>query len=467
MAMPPRSEELGQPKDVQFAHFGVLDSGSQSKPSVFVSLIVNVIVLLRLHRHQRRGQEVHRQSPSAHRTHRAGRPQEGRAGQAQVRPPSPATPASLPDVAKIEMQLPRIVVVKPPDLPKPPEVKMDTPKPVIAAPAPVKVVAMAAPQAVNLAARPQAASVPNNDPHPSAVRLGNPNSPLNNLHGPAVSSVNLGAGFAGMNSANTGNGPRSTKVVLGNGSPEAPASKATAWSRSPAFPTASPRHRHRPAPSARSTSARPRRRPRPSPLPVASLVQPKPAKAHRQAQAGVHRRGPSAAYRRRRHPPHPGLGQPARSRFWASSAASATASTRAPSAPSWPQSLSPPPMAPAIPSPGMASSMSPFSSRGSNMSVAGRRSYLLCQSSFASIASRTRASRTRWFYITKVASRSPQGAVNHDFSFKIHRRCNALALLLATTLPAWPLVGAAPSSARRSPPRTPCPAASPPPPSMP
>jgi TonB family protein len=109
-------------------------------------------------------------------------------------------------------------VVKQPDIPKPVVVKMDQPKPVIAPVAPQKIVPMAAPVAVSLA-HPQAASVVNNDAHPSAVRLGNSTSPLNNLHGPAVASVNLAAGMPGMNSANTGNGPAATKVVLGNGSP--------------------------------------------------------------------------------------------------------------------------------------------------------------------------------------------------------------------------------------------------------
>ncbi len=219
MAMPPRSEELGQPKDVQFAHFGVLDSGSQSKPSVFVSLVVNVIVLFVFIVISAAAKKSLDNRHLLTELTEPVVPKKVEPVKPKFVPPPPPPPPVLPDVPRIEMQLPRIVVVKPPDVPKPPEVKMDTPKPVIAAPAPVKVVAMAAPQAVNLAARPQAASVPNNDPHPSAVRLGNPNSPLNNLHGPSVSSVNLGAGFAGMNSANTGNGPRSTKVVLGNGSP--------------------------------------------------------------------------------------------------------------------------------------------------------------------------------------------------------------------------------------------------------
>jgi TonB family protein len=99
-----------------------------------------------------------------------------------------------------------------PEPPKPPEVKMDTPKPVMAQPAPIKVVAAAAPVAVNLAAKP--ASVVNNDPHPTAVSLGSANALA--LHGPAVSSVNLGRGLAGA--SGSGNGPAATKVNLGNGS---------------------------------------------------------------------------------------------------------------------------------------------------------------------------------------------------------------------------------------------------------
>ena len=121
----------------------------------------------------------------------------------------------------MKVEQPKIAIpkIKPPELPKQPTIKMDNPKPVLAPPAPQRIIAMAAPVAVSLA-HPQAASVPNNDPHPSAVRLGNPTSPLNNLKGPAVASVNLAAGFPGMNSANSGNGPPATKVVLGNGSPE-------------------------------------------------------------------------------------------------------------------------------------------------------------------------------------------------------------------------------------------------------
>jgi TonB family protein len=66
----------------------------------------------------------------------------------------------------------------------------------------------------------RAASVPNNDAHPSAVRLGAADNPLKPLNGPAVSSVNLGvSGMRGMPASNTGNGARATSVNFGSGSP--------------------------------------------------------------------------------------------------------------------------------------------------------------------------------------------------------------------------------------------------------
>ncbi|SNS90087.1 hypothetical protein SAMN05421770_1031, partial [Granulicella rosea] len=46
MAKPLRSEENTRPKDVQFAHFGVLDSGSQGKGSIFTSLGLNAALVL-------------------------------------------------------------------------------------------------------------------------------------------------------------------------------------------------------------------------------------------------------------------------------------------------------------------------------------------------------------------------------------------------------------------------------------
>jgi TonB family protein len=201
---------------MQFAHFGVLDAGHQSKASMAVSLTINVLLAL----------VVTIISLAATQTIEANRklallvepviPKKPDVVKPKVTPPQKP---KLPELTKIEQPKIAIPRIKPPELPKQPIVKMDNPKPILAPPAPQKVVAMAAPVAVSLA-HPEAASVPNHDAHPSAVRLGNPTSPLNNLKGPAVASVNLAAGFPGMNSANTGNGPPATKVVLGNGSPE-------------------------------------------------------------------------------------------------------------------------------------------------------------------------------------------------------------------------------------------------------
>lgn len=41
---PIRSEDLGQPKDVQFAHFGVLNDGAQSKTSTVTAVAINVLL---------------------------------------------------------------------------------------------------------------------------------------------------------------------------------------------------------------------------------------------------------------------------------------------------------------------------------------------------------------------------------------------------------------------------------------
>ena len=44
MAAPLRSANPGQQKSVQFAHFGVLDAGAQSKASTVTSLALNVVI---------------------------------------------------------------------------------------------------------------------------------------------------------------------------------------------------------------------------------------------------------------------------------------------------------------------------------------------------------------------------------------------------------------------------------------
>jgi TonB family protein len=133
--------------------------------------------------------------------------------------PPPPPPVKLPEPPKIVE--PKIKVPPPPE--KRPDLKpivVPVPKPVVLAPAPPKAVTPPpAPVKVNLAMA-RAASVPNNDAHPSAVRLGAADNPLKPLNGPAVSSVNLGvSGMRGMPASNTGNGARATSVNFGSGSP--------------------------------------------------------------------------------------------------------------------------------------------------------------------------------------------------------------------------------------------------------
>jgi TonB family protein len=136
-------------------------------------------------------------------------------------PPPPAKLIPVPELPKpvVKLDPPKIKLpdVKLPDVPKPLEVKMTQPAPVIAPAPPKKIVAPPAPVQVNLA---QAASVVNNSPHPTAVALGSPNNPIAPSNRPATSSINLGQrGLPGMPSSNSGTGPAATSVNLGSGSP--------------------------------------------------------------------------------------------------------------------------------------------------------------------------------------------------------------------------------------------------------
>ncbi len=137
---------------------------------------------------------------------------------------------------------------------------METPKPIITPPAPQQVIAKAAPVVVSLA-HPAAASVPNNDAHPTAVRLGAADSPVSNLHGPAVAPVNMGRGMPGMNSANTGNGPAATKVSFGQRKPDQHIDLGQGCSRGcRSWPWSRRRHGHRQDRASEVNLARPHRR---------------------------------------------------------------------------------------------------------------------------------------------------------------------------------------------------------------
>ena len=116
-------------------------------------------------------------------------------------------PKPLPPTPKIKIDPPKIHVadVKLPDLPKPPEIKMTQPTPVIAPAPPKLVTAPPAPKVVNLGQAMPATVVATN--HPSAVALGQQNNPIAPSNRPATSAINLGQrGMAGMPASNTGSG---------------------------------------------------------------------------------------------------------------------------------------------------------------------------------------------------------------------------------------------------------------------
>ncbi len=211
MAKPLRTDDSNPPQSMQFTHFGVLNDGQQSKSSVVTSITLNIIIALCVLIIGAAAKKTidHRQKLTSLTEPIPVKQPE------PVKPPPPV--AKLPPPPKIKVEPPKIQVaeVKLPDLPKPPEVKMTQPTPVIAPAPPKAVQAPPAPKVVNLG-RAEAASVMANN-HPAPVSLGQQNNPIAPSDRPATSAVNLGQrGMAGMPSSNTGMG--ATKVSLGNGS---------------------------------------------------------------------------------------------------------------------------------------------------------------------------------------------------------------------------------------------------------
>jgi len=206
-----------KPQDVSFRNFGVLDVGGRSKASTIISFTINVTIVLLL---VVLGMVVKTNPQLAKQITALTVPPKPPEPKPIPKPPPPP-PKPLPEPPKIKLDPPKIKIT-PPVLEKVPEIKpMPTPvvKPVqLNTPAPKMVNPPPAPKVVNLSAPAKAASIANNDAHPSPVRLGNPE--IKALNGkPAVTPVNLGGGMHGMPPGNTGSGPASKSVNLGNGSP--------------------------------------------------------------------------------------------------------------------------------------------------------------------------------------------------------------------------------------------------------
>ena len=224
MAKPLRSENP-QPQDIQFKHFGVLNTGGQSKTSLFTSITVNVLLALIIVVIGLAAKKV----VIDNRTKEAvfvpikEKPPEPK----PIKPPPP--PKIPPPPPKPTIEPPKILEpkVKIPDPPKPVVVK-DIPKPVpvIVAVAPKVVQAMAAPKVVSVKLPAQAAAVVNHDTTPSPVKLGHTDSLIADSKTPATMAVNLGGkGQPNMSSANTGHGPPTQVNLGGNGGPSGTAVK--------------------------------------------------------------------------------------------------------------------------------------------------------------------------------------------------------------------------------------------------
>jgi TonB family protein len=212
--MKPLRSDDPSPRSVQFSHFGVLNDGSNSKGAFFASAIFNgsvlfILILISLAVVNKTADHKDKLAVLIEPIKEQPKPP----------PPKIIPPKPLPEPPK-PIEPPKI---QPPRVPLPPEIKpvvVPIPKVNLTPPAPKKVDPPPAPKLVSLA-NAHAASVVNNDAHPSAVRLGRPDSPISpNMTGPAVSRVNLSNGMPGMPASNTGSGPPSKTVNLGNGSPQ-------------------------------------------------------------------------------------------------------------------------------------------------------------------------------------------------------------------------------------------------------
>ena len=215
MANPLRSANPN-PADIQFTHFGVLDTGGQSKSSLATSITLNVVIAV----------IAVIISAAAVKSNLAAKKLE-ELTYVEVKPlPKPPPPKIVPpkpvprppEIKPVEpkIELPKVT---PPVEPKPVPVAQPKPTPAVTPAPPKAVVAAAAPKPVQVNLG-QSASVVNHDVHPSAVALGSANNPIAPSNRPATSAVNLGQrGQPGMPANNTGGGPASTKVNLGSGQP--------------------------------------------------------------------------------------------------------------------------------------------------------------------------------------------------------------------------------------------------------
>lgn len=209
MVKPLRTDDPA-PQNMQFSHFGVLNDGSQSKASLLTSISLNVVLAF----------VVVVIGAAAKHTIAKHKLESISLAPIKKVEPEPIKPKIIPKiqpppppVAKVDAPKIKLPDLKVPEPPKPPEIKMATPVPVIL-PAPPKVInPPPAPKIVNLA---QNAAVVNNTAKATTVALGQQNNPIAPSPN-TTTAINLGnKGLANMTAANNG-GP--TAVTLGSGAP--------------------------------------------------------------------------------------------------------------------------------------------------------------------------------------------------------------------------------------------------------
>jgi protein TonB len=224
MAQPLRTDDPA-PQNMQFAHFGVLNDGNQSKGSLLTAIVLNVLlafcaVVI--------GAAAKKTIDNRHKLTSLTEPIPIK--KAEEPPPPPKIKIKLPPpppVAKVEPPKIKLPDLKVPEPPKPPEIKMVQPVPVVMPVPPKLVQAPPAPKVVNLA-QAMPAAVPNTSAHLTAVALGSTTNPIAVSNRPSPTAINLGnKGMSGMPASNNGAGAASTVVSLGSGSPTSQNMKAT------------------------------------------------------------------------------------------------------------------------------------------------------------------------------------------------------------------------------------------------
>lgn len=217
MPTPLRSESVTTRKDIQFKHFGVMNTGEQSKASLFTSLTLNIILLLIALVIGAASKKIIDDRSKENVTFSPIKPIEPPKPPKIIKPPPPPPPKVIPPAPPVPKITQPTVIPEPPKI-APVPIAKPVPVPAITPTPPKVVVAAAAPKVtqVNMAAK--SASNPNNDPKPTVMRMGQTNNPLQPSNRPATQAVNLGVA-GGPHMTGSGNGPASTKVEMGNGNP--------------------------------------------------------------------------------------------------------------------------------------------------------------------------------------------------------------------------------------------------------